>query len=111
MRALSKWAGIVVAAVALGAATAQEKRPPAAVAKPRAPAPAATAAGRPAATTPPSWKDVDRLVSEQKFGESLVQLHYIQRFEKHPLIWKFMLYKPSNTWLVNGVMFNDQMLF
>ena len=71
MRALSKWAGIVVAAVALGAATAQEKRPPAAVAKPRTPTPApATATGRPAATTPPTWKEVDRLVSEQKFEEA-----------------------------------------
>jgi len=71
MRALSKWAGIVVAAVALGAATAQEKRPPAAVAKPRTPTPATTTAtSRPAATTPPSWKEVDRLVSEQKFEEA-----------------------------------------
>jgi uncharacterized protein YfaS (alpha-2-macroglobulin family) len=57
----------VVAAVALGAATAQEKRPaPIAGAPPRTPTPARAAA----AAAPASWKEVDRLVSEQKFEEA-----------------------------------------
>jgi len=66
MRSLSKWAGVVVAAVTLGAATGQEKRP-AAVSVARTPTPTPV---RSVAAVPASWKEVDRLVSEQKFEEA-----------------------------------------
>ncbi len=66
MRSLSRWAGVVTAAVALGAATGQERRPaPAAVAPARTPT-----AARATAATPSTWKEVDRLISEQKFEEA-----------------------------------------
>ena len=51
------------------------------------------------------------LYKQEKFGESLVRLIYVQRFEKHPIIWKFWIYKPAGTWRVNMVTFNDQLVF
>ena len=51
------------------------------------------------------------LYKQEKFGESLVRLFYIQRFEKHPIVWKFWIYKPGGTWQVNMVTFNDQLVF
>ena len=51
------------------------------------------------------------LYKQDKFGESLVRLIYIQRFEKHPIVWKFWIYKPSGAWRVNMVTFNDQLVF
>jgi hypothetical protein len=51
------------------------------------------------------------LYRQEKFGESLVRLLYIQRFEKHPIVWKFWVYKPKGTWQVNTVVFNDQLNF
>ena len=51
------------------------------------------------------------LYRQEKFGESLVRLLYIQRFEKHPIVWKFWIYKPTNTWHVDMVAFNDQLNF
>lgn len=51
------------------------------------------------------------LYEQQRFGEHLVRLIYIQRLEKHPLVWKFWIYKPESTWQVNTVTFNDQLVF
>lgn len=50
------------------------------------------------------------LYKEDKFGEYLVRLVYIQRLEKHPLVWKFWFYRPAGEWQVNAVVFNDQFL-
>ena len=51
------------------------------------------------------------LYKEEKFGESLVRLVYIQRLEKHPLIWRFWVYRGPADWQVNSVVFNDQLSF
>ena len=51
------------------------------------------------------------LYRQDKFGESLVRLLYVQRFEKHPIVWKFWVYRPSGTWQVDTVVFNDQLNF
>lgn len=51
------------------------------------------------------------LYSEKHYGESVVRLIYIQRLEKHPLIWKFWVYRGPTGWRANAVVFNDQFNF
>jgi hypothetical protein len=51
------------------------------------------------------------LQNERVFGESLVRLTYIQRLEKHPLIWRFWFYRPVDKWYLDSVIFNDQYSF
>ena len=51
------------------------------------------------------------LYEEHKFGASLVRLVYIQRLEKHALIWVFWFYKTQASWQVNKMNFNDQLAF
>ena len=51
------------------------------------------------------------LQNEKKFGASIVRLTYIQRLEQHPLVWRFWFYKPTDTWFVDYVTFNDQFNF
>ena len=51
------------------------------------------------------------LYKQEKFGESLVRLTYVQRLERHPLVWKFWVYRPGSEWQVNAVVFNDQFNF
>jgi hypothetical protein len=51
------------------------------------------------------------LYRQDEFGENLVRLVYIQRLEKHPLVWKFWFYRPSGKWQLNLVVFNDQLVF
>ena len=47
-------------------------------------------------------------VEEEQLGESLVQYVYLQKFEKHVMVWRFIFYKPTNEWLLNTWYFNDQ---
>ena len=51
------------------------------------------------------------LYRQDKYGEHLVRLLYVQRLEKHPLVWKFWVYNPGGAWQVNAVTFNDQFVF
>ena len=51
------------------------------------------------------------LYRQEKFGESLVRLIYIQRLDKHPLVWKFWFYHPADRWQLNFIVFNDQLNF
>ena len=51
------------------------------------------------------------LYEEREFGQSLVELVYIQRLEKHPLVWKMWFYRPAAEWQTNGINFNDQINF
>ncbi len=48
------------------------------------------------------------LENEKKLGQSLVRLTYIQKFDQHPLIWRFWFYRPVDKWFVDSVLFNDQ---
>jgi hypothetical protein len=48
------------------------------------------------------------LHNEKTFGDSIVRLTYIQRFEKHPLVWRFWFYRPAGNWYLDNVVFNDQ---
>jgi hypothetical protein len=51
------------------------------------------------------------LQNEKAFGESLVRLTYIQKFEKHPIVWRFWFYRPAGKWYLDNVTFNDQFGF
>lgn len=46
-------------------------------------------------------------VKEEKAGKSIVR--YVQKFEKHPVGWRFVFYKPADHWLVNSFFFSDTM--
>ncbi|WP_299788419.1 hypothetical protein [uncultured Shewanella sp.] len=47
-------------------------------------------------------------VEEEQLGESLIQYVYLQKFEKHVMVWRFIFYKPKDKWLLNTWYFNDQ---
>ena len=51
------------------------------------------------------------LQNEKAFGQSLVRLTYIQRLQKHPLVWRFWFYRPADRWYLDNVLFNDQFGF
>jgi hypothetical protein len=48
------------------------------------------------------------LISEEKFGDSVVRLVYVLKLEKHPVGWEFFFYKPKSKWFLSNVIFNDQ---
>ena len=41
-------------------------------------------------------------------GNALMQYVYIQKFEKHAMVWRFIFYKPQDTWLLNTWYFDDK---
>ena len=47
-------------------------------------------------------------VNEQKFGDSIVRLVYVLKFEQHPMIWEFFFYRAKSGWVVSNVVYNDQ---
>lgn len=47
-------------------------------------------------------------ILEDRIGQSLARLIYIQRFEKHAMRWMFYLYKGSNGWVINTFRFDDR---
>lgn len=42
-------------------------------------------------------------------GDSMFQITYIQKFEKHILSWIFDYYKPKDTWVLNSFQTADSM--
>ena len=40
-------------------------------------------------------------------GESLIQVLALQRFEKHPTVWRFIFYRGDNGWLLDSFKFSD----
>lgn len=52
-------------------------------------------------------------VTVEKIGDCLRQFVYLQKFEKHVLIWRFIFYRPRDQWLLNTFYFDDkvQLLF
>ncbi len=67
MRASGRWVGVAIAAALAALAGTAAPGPPQ---KKAAVAPAAARTPTPAPSSPASWKEVDRLVSEQKFEEA-----------------------------------------
>lgn len=47
-------------------------------------------------------------VEEEVFGDSLVRLTYLQKFERHPLVWEFFFYRPKDGWVLSNIQFADQ---
>ena len=44
----------------------------------------------------------------QSIGDSWVRVTYLQKFEKHTMLWKAEFYKPKEAWVLNGFAFHDQ---
>ncbi len=47
-------------------------------------------------------------VIDKNYGSSITRLVYIVKMERHPLVWEFYFYKPTDHWKVSNVFFNDQ---
>ena len=47
-------------------------------------------------------------IREDRLGESLARLIYIQRLEKHAMRWVFYLYRGNSGWVVNTFRFDDK---
>ena len=47
-------------------------------------------------------------IVETKAGQSIAQLVYLHKFERHALRWVFVFYKPADRWLINSVSFDDK---
>jgi hypothetical protein len=39
-------------------------------------------------------------IKEQRYGESIVRVVYILKYDKGPVIWDFYFYKPKSEWIV-----------
>jgi hypothetical protein len=39
-------------------------------------------------------------ISEEVVGESLMEIMYLQKYEKHVALWHFCFYKPNDKWLL-----------
>jgi len=44
----------------------------------------------------------------QSIGRSWRRVIYLQKFERHTLLWTFDFYKPQKSWVVNAFNFNDR---
>lgn len=49
-------------------------------------------------------------VREDKVGESLLRITYLQRFDRHAMKWYFFFYRGSNGWVLNTFRFDDNIL-
>ena len=47
-------------------------------------------------------------VEKEQLGNSLIQYVYLQKFEKHVMVWRFIFYKSKDKWLLNTWYFNDK---
>lgn len=46
-------------------------------------------------------------VSEKNINDFVLKLVYAQKHQKHIVIWTLVFYKPQDSWIVNAVLFND----
>jgi hypothetical protein len=42
-------------------------------------------------------------------GSSVVMLTYVVKHDREPLIFRFMFYKPQNTWVINDFKYNSSL--
>lgn len=49
------------------------------------------------------------LLKEEKLGESLARLAYLQKFEKHAMRWYFYCYRGKDGWVINTFRFDDKL--
>lgn len=48
-------------------------------------------------------------VWQDEVGSSLKRIVYIQKLERHALVWTFIFYRPRDTWMLNTFYFNDML--
>lgn len=46
-------------------------------------------------------------IREDRVGESLLRLVYIQKFERHAMRWVFIFYRNNEGWVLNTFKFDD----
>lgn len=49
-------------------------------------------------------------LSESSAGKSVLKFVYLQKFEKHAIVWHFVFYKPKDKWLMNSFNYSDSIL-
>jgi len=49
------------------------------------------------------------LIRERELGQSLMMIHYVQKFEKTVMNWRFYFYRPKTTWIVSTFFTDDQL--
>lgn len=47
------------------------------------------------------------LLRNDTVGDSLAQVIYLQRFEKHAMVWRFILYRGADGWTINSFKYVD----
>ena len=47
------------------------------------------------------------LASEQIVGDSMMRITYIEKLEFHLIRWVFTFYKPDDEWMVNAIVWDD----
>lgn len=47
-------------------------------------------------------------IKEARIGNSLAELVYIHRFDKHAMRWQFYLYRGKDGWVINTFHFDDR---
>lgn len=53
-------------------------------------------------------KTIDvKLAKEERIEDFLYQRIYLQRLERHFLLWEITFYKPNGGWVVNNINFHD----
>lgn len=48
-------------------------------------------------------------IREDSAGESVVRLLYLQKFERHAMRWRFLLYKGGDGWVLNTFAYDDRL--
>lgn len=49
------------------------------------------------------------LIRNDSVGGSLAQIVYLQKFEKHATVWRFILYRGSDGWTINTFKYVDDL--
>jgi hypothetical protein len=50
-----------------------------------------------------------KLIETKRVGSRVVQLTYIEYLERHPLIWRFTMYRASNQWRIINASWNHEL--
>jgi len=49
-------------------------------------------------------------LSESRAGKSVIKFVYLQKFEKHAIVWQFIFYNPKGQWIMNSFKYSDSVL-
>ena len=47
------------------------------------------------------------LVDERMVAESVLRITYLEKLERHIIRWVFTFYRPGDRWIVNAILWND----